>query len=583
MGIFTTRALHKHESVLHTADPSITLLTESFRSRSSRFPKTYWLDLWGNYAWGRGNGVPDHVNYESSRIMDFQITFGALPNHHCILHSLAHKYPKVPYDDALTNRGPATGAVTYNRGRDFYVYRDIEPGEELFLNYGHCNHESKRNPDWAEDVAMTPDYEEAADFITEKWMDYKRGLGTRKKFTLKPPKNMNPIVKKLLPKTPLADGPVLRALKKSKVSRKQLVIALAREVGLEQRTPEWIKEHGKCLEHLKPEPSLLPDAGLGGFSQHFLKAGDIVVPAPMVHILDRNVLSLYDKDGTKTGDQLILNYCLGHPESTMLLCPNTNVILVNHCSSRSPQCRPNAKLQWAGNDPISDAWRKKTLEEISNEPHRGLGMELVALRDIQIGEEVTMDYGKEWEDAWSKHVASWAPGPRVLTAKEANEMMEIPELLMTHDLRAVWQAPHLFAGCYYWTTEADAAKEYTKRNRYWRNMTDDQLLDIYSDDGSQFVGDYEKHDDFSYWPCVPVRPDGESTYTVRILQQPFEDEQPWADHDVPRFLTRYPRDSIHFFVRQLEGDQYQKGVFRHPIGFPDDSVFPEQWKNAKQT
>jgi len=41
---------------------------------------------------------------------------------------------------------------------------------------------------------------------------------------------------------------------------------------------------------------------------------------------------------------------------------------------------------------------KDTLEKI------GLSFEYVALRDIEEGEEIFMDYGEEWEDAWEQHV-----------------------------------------------------------------------------------------------------------------------------------------------------------------------------------
>ncbi|MGV2389782.1 MAG UNVERIFIED_CONTAM: hypothetical protein LVR29_20560 [Microcystis novacekii LVE1205-3] len=57
--------------------------------------------------------------------------------------------------------------------------------------------------------------------------------------------------------------------------------------------------------------------------------GDIVVPAPMIQIMDRDLLSLYDENGDhKVGDQLVLNYCFGHRDSSLLLCPNTNAILI---------------------------------------------------------------------------------------------------------------------------------------------------------------------------------------------------------------------------------------------------------------
>ena len=39
--------------------------------------------------------------------------------------------------------------------------------------------------------------------------------------------------------------------------------------------------------------------------------------------------------------------------------------------------------------------------------YTGLVLEVVALRNITVGEEVTVDYGQEWEKAWYDHVKSW--------------------------------------------------------------------------------------------------------------------------------------------------------------------------------
>ena len=36
-------------------------------------------------------------------------------------------------------------------------------------------------------------------------------------------------------------------------------------------------------------------------------------------------------------------------------------------------------------------------------------LEFVASRDIQPGEEVFIDYGEEWQNAWDEHVKKWEP------------------------------------------------------------------------------------------------------------------------------------------------------------------------------
>ena len=39
----------------------------------------------------------------------------------------------------------------------------------------------------------------------------------------------------------------------------------------------------------------------------------------------------------------------------------------------------------------------------------GLSIDYIATRDIYAGEEVFMNYGKEWEAAWQEHVLTWKP------------------------------------------------------------------------------------------------------------------------------------------------------------------------------
>lgn len=60
--------------------------------------------------------MADHVNYEAGTdVTDYQIAFGALPNHHCVLNKLDYVYPHPPYDDSMVDRfsDPGAGAFTY--------------------------------------------------------------------------------------------------------------------------------------------------------------------------------------------------------------------------------------------------------------------------------------------------------------------------------------------------------------------------------------------------------------------------------------------------------------------------------------
>lgn len=177
-------------------------------------------------------------------------------------------------------------------------------------------------------------------------------------------------------------------------------------MSLERRDPEWIKENGLCLEHLVPKKSTLLHAGFGGFAQYGVPKNEIVVPAPVLHVTNKETLTLYRRgivdddeirsfqknpESFKTGISLLLNYCLGHTESSMLMCPMTSAMLINHCSDRTKECGPkgpNAEVRWSsGWDPASHEWRNKTLHDIDHHKGRILSLEIVALRDIAPNEE----------------------------------------------------------------------------------------------------------------------------------------------------------------------------------------------------
>jgi hypothetical protein len=208
-----------------------------------------------------------------------------------------------------------------------------------------------------------------------------------------------------------------------------------------------------------------------------------------------------------------------------------------------------------------------------------------------------MDYGEEWDEAWQQHVAAWKPPPKPtnetwITALEANEKPKAPimENFISHDLRSVKEHPYLFTGCQYSPSEQDRKPAYKPESPVsWRNLTDDEILKTYSSDGSRYHypgKGYRNHYDTSHWPCAVLMQEDDNTrqltYTVRILDHPGKNRQPWSKNHLPRILTKYARDSIHYFVHPYHSDQHLPGVFRHPMGFRKDQ-FPEQWKNLKHT
>ena len=192
--------------------------------------------------------------------------------------------------------------------------------------------------------------------------------------------------------------------------------------SLAQRDIDWIISEGKCLDNLVKKKSTIPHAGMGAFAQRFIPKGETVIIAPLLHIMEADESTLiypleFDEeegeivikgnDPDPEGIQLIVNYCFSHDKSSMLLCPQTNAILINHCSERHDyggDCAknnknddgalrgPNAEIRWATEwDPDTEEWLKLSFKELRkyvSKGTRGLSFEVIAKRDIYPGDEV---------------------------------------------------------------------------------------------------------------------------------------------------------------------------------------------------
>lgn len=224
----------------------------------------------------------------------------------------------------------------------------------------------------------------------------------------------------LLPKTKEELISLLESLN-GDVTEDKIALQLSYK-SLIPRDIEWIKSEGQCLDKLETKISTVPHAGRGAFAQTFIAKGDTIVIAPLLHIMDYTSTFMHpiqydDEEGDIekvgddiTGTQLIVNYCFSHDEMSMYLCPQTNAILINHCSTRynyGGDCEKynknedqsmrgaNAEVRWATEwDPSTNVWLNMTIDEIKArvvKGERGLSFEVVATRDIYPGDEVRLE------------------------------------------------------------------------------------------------------------------------------------------------------------------------------------------------
>lgn len=98
------------------------------------------------------------------------------------------------------------------------------------------------------------------------------------------------------------------------------------------RSVDWLKENGKCADNISPKQSTIEGAGRGAFATRDLPKGTIITGSPLHHIpIKDDFIHLFrtvpndnpdeEPRSEVSGQQIQLNYCFGHAESTLLLCP----------------------------------------------------------------------------------------------------------------------------------------------------------------------------------------------------------------------------------------------------------------------
>jgi len=179
-----------------------------------------------------------------------------------------------------------------------------------------------------------------------------------------------------------------------------------------------------CLDNLKsssPAADVLDEEEEGGaFAARFIAKGSVIAPMPLL-ALKRDDLVIYTVDEEAEhyrdtldfdkieGQEELLNYCFGHPDSDLLLLPYSPVVGKINFHKHRNKSTPNAEIRWPSNESSMRLLGRKAEEWLQLHPldvldqSGKLMLELVALRDIEPDEEVVIDYGSRWEAAWDEY------------------------------------------------------------------------------------------------------------------------------------------------------------------------------------
>jgi hypothetical protein len=259
---------------------------------------------------------------------------------------------------------------------------------------------------------------------------------------------------------------------------------------------------------------------------------------------------LYRNASDPIHQQLLLNYCFGHSQSALLLCPyGMLTALINHSKKE-----PNTQIQWT-KQMRHPEWMNMTLPRWARVLHTGLSFDFVALRDIEEGEEILVDYGDEWEQAWQEHARNYDPPRQMYTpAFELNKMVDLR-------IRTIEEESY----------EDDGVHMYCRETYMFLAGLEAREPSVY-DENEEGI-----------FPCRVRWRMHDDSYFAEVFEREYTEN---ASGDIPndiveQVLFDVPRDAFVFKDSQYQRDHHQVWSFRHDMRIPD-SMFPEAWKRGKK-
>ena len=357
-----------------------------------------------------------------------------------------------------------------------------------------------------------------------------------------------------------------------------------------QQDLDKLKMNGYCLDNIRPRKSRVKGAGRGAFATRDISEGSVVAPYLLIPIQRIELLMDDDDDdeveGVQTHQkyQLLLNYCLSQNNtSDWVYFPYSPMVnLINHYHEPNVKLvLPPAPTLATSTNSVDVDDRKKRVQK----PHQHAMLELVATRPIQKGEELYLDYGRTWEDAWWNHVRTWEPYNPDDHYAPAYVIDDTVRLIRTEQEQKGYQgaeyADNVMTTCFYRYSDRSEEERREAQERNTIHGSDSATAKKKKDDKPS-VRTFKWEMTKGLFELKNLRPckilkrvedsKGRSVYAVRMMNHPSlpSDEQiPGGDHEL-HLVTNIPRIAIRFSDKPGTTDQHLPNAFRHGIGLPVD-------------
>lgn len=346
-----------------------------------------------------------------------------------------------------------------------------------------------------------------------------------------------------------------------------------------------------CLDdtiHVQPTSST--SAGMGVYAKRNIQKGEVIISTPVVPLSRYETLvpnEIIDEYNVPN-QRLILNYCYGHPNSDLLLLPlGPTVNYINHIDNANAQVQWHTpKQQQQQQQPLTKRQQYHHAELLELPPSvvadihgKGLMFDYIATKDIQLGEEIFLDYGDSWSTVWKEHVAQWHTNQRDYHYQSSLEYyrsahdellttLRTPKEQMNHPY-----PPNIMFTCLYSDTWQDPPEDITTvKHYYYEDENDNCIMPCTIED--RYEKQVQDEDDDENGEIKTIQ-----LYRTRLIEVSNHTDVEFDCLLVPNVDYQYydvPRDAIFVVDRPYTTDEFQPQAFRHEIHVPEN-MYPDIW------
>ena len=507
---------------------------------------------------------------------------GNLANHHPGYHNVDWAQHYALNRDPERSIGPsapnlARGAITPYHNMTLKAVQAIPQGMELFADFGFGPVED----DVYQERIVKDDYA-LADKIIQKIVAFFEANKMDDKLQ---EEVLDLMLDKILAAATEDRAKAIRSLIPDRPSKLAEVVAVGGSFLYRNqdmiKSPEWLKKYGFCVDKLSPGTSTLKEAGRGAFAARDIRKGETIVPVPVIPVGNSALFDMYELEEVEEkkkisikfnyeeprGHQIALNYCFGHPESSMLLMPLAPMAsFINHGSLESGLA--NAYVTWSQAEEDSVAndnyLHDFSVRRVMEQDVPNIVLSIDAIRDIKEGEEILIDYGPEWVAAWEKYVKEHEAETKgkkwPIRAEELRTVFADKPFAVNVSADSNPYPDGVATACYIMLDEMDDGVP-----RHAFDGTDmvkwigPQSVEELSGQTLQYCDLMERFED----------PTHRYVYNVRTLHEGRKVQ-----------LDGVPHYAITVVNMPYTSDMFVEGAFRHYIGI-EDQRWPQAWRDLR--